>query len=307
MNYNNSPKKSGTKFLHSDVKDSLPVISKVWLQLSLPRVARPGIRFMEQLLFRAWLVWIAFLMNEWKIHFVFSQVIFDIQICLMIWNMQVWQKKHFNNFSQHWSYSCTIGTNDKWQLLCDSELVTVVHFCPQKRNTAVTNLPSILSSPDSQEINLCQMLVPERASLWKHNKGHQILSNSHYHHKTTHRLIFAGIQYFICSVNWRPSPCTSRSHNTSPLIGRLISCSFPDTRQPCWGHSTSWASVSGLVKQPSWPLTLWVNSLSHAQRTQATKQTDRGRSGTGPASGTQFSFLNISCQSSSVNNPPQCV
>lgn len=80
------------------------------------------------------------------------------------------------------------------------------------------------------------------------------------------------------------SPCTSRSHNTSPPIGRLISCSFTDTPSAslasgpvfCWGHSTSWASVSGLVRQHSWPLTLWVNSLSHAQRTQATNRPIRG-------------------------------
>ncbi len=32
-------KKSGPKFLHSDVKDSLPVIANAWLQLLLQRVA----------------------------------------------------------------------------------------------------------------------------------------------------------------------------------------------------------------------------------------------------------------------------
>ncbi len=40
-----------TKFLHSDVKDSLPVIANAWLQLLLQRVAQPVIRFRGQLLF----------------------------------------------------------------------------------------------------------------------------------------------------------------------------------------------------------------------------------------------------------------
>ncbi len=44
-------KKSGPKFLHSDVKDSLPVIANAWLQLLLQRVAQPVFRFRGQLLF----------------------------------------------------------------------------------------------------------------------------------------------------------------------------------------------------------------------------------------------------------------
>ncbi len=38
-------KEEWTKFLHSDVKDSLPVITNAWLQLLLQRVAQPVIRF----------------------------------------------------------------------------------------------------------------------------------------------------------------------------------------------------------------------------------------------------------------------
>ncbi len=41
LNSNNSAKMSGTKFLHSDVKHSLPVIANAWL---LQRVAQPVIR-----------------------------------------------------------------------------------------------------------------------------------------------------------------------------------------------------------------------------------------------------------------------
>ncbi len=42
---NNSAKRSGPKFLHSDVRDSLPVIANAWLQLLLQRVAQLVIRF----------------------------------------------------------------------------------------------------------------------------------------------------------------------------------------------------------------------------------------------------------------------
>ena len=48
---NNSAKNSGPKFLDCDVKDSLPVIANAWLQVLLPRVAQPLIRFRGQLLF----------------------------------------------------------------------------------------------------------------------------------------------------------------------------------------------------------------------------------------------------------------
>ncbi len=51
LNYNNSAKMSGPKFLHSTVTDSLQVIANAWLQLLLLRVAQPIIRFRGQALF----------------------------------------------------------------------------------------------------------------------------------------------------------------------------------------------------------------------------------------------------------------
>ncbi len=51
LNYNNSAKMSGPKFLHSAVTDSLQVIANAWLQLLLLRVAQPVIRFRGQALF----------------------------------------------------------------------------------------------------------------------------------------------------------------------------------------------------------------------------------------------------------------
>ncbi len=51
LNYNNSAKMSGPKFLHSAVTDSLQVIANAWWQLLLLRVAQPVIRFRGQTLF----------------------------------------------------------------------------------------------------------------------------------------------------------------------------------------------------------------------------------------------------------------
>ncbi len=51
LNYNNSAKMSGPKFLHSAVTDSLQVIANAWLQLLLLRVAQPVIRFRGPTLF----------------------------------------------------------------------------------------------------------------------------------------------------------------------------------------------------------------------------------------------------------------
>ncbi len=50
LNYNNSAKMSGPKFLHSAVTDSLQVIANAWWQLLLLRVAQPVIRFRGQVL-----------------------------------------------------------------------------------------------------------------------------------------------------------------------------------------------------------------------------------------------------------------
>lgn len=56
LNLNTSAKRTGSKFLHSDVKEPLPAITNAWLQLLLPRVTRAVIRFWGQLLFffRGW-------------------------------------------------------------------------------------------------------------------------------------------------------------------------------------------------------------------------------------------------------------
>ncbi len=51
LNYNNSAKMSGPKFLHSAVTDSLQVIANTWWQLLLLRVVQPVIRFRGQTLF----------------------------------------------------------------------------------------------------------------------------------------------------------------------------------------------------------------------------------------------------------------
>ncbi len=51
LNYNNSAKMSGQKFLHSTLTDSLQVIANARLQLLLLRVAQPVIRFRGQALF----------------------------------------------------------------------------------------------------------------------------------------------------------------------------------------------------------------------------------------------------------------
>lgn len=50
------------------------------------------------------------------------------------------------------------------------------------------------------------------------------------------------------------SPCTSRSHNTSPPIGRLISCSFTDT--PSASLASGLARSSAGVIQPPEPVSL---------------------------------------------------
>ncbi len=50
LNYKNSARMSGPKFLHSAVTDSLQVIANAWLQLLLLRVAQPVIRFRGQAL-----------------------------------------------------------------------------------------------------------------------------------------------------------------------------------------------------------------------------------------------------------------
>ncbi len=75
-------KEEWAKFLHSDVKDSLPVIANAWLQLLLERVVQPVIRFRGKLLFYLGpgrFGQLFPLINEIiisKLHFVFTRVIF---------------------------------------------------------------------------------------------------------------------------------------------------------------------------------------------------------------------------------------
>ncbi len=70
LNYNNSAKMSGPKFLHSAVTDSLQVIANAWWQLLLLRVAQPVIRFNGASTFshRAMWVWILFSLHNKKLH-----------------------------------------------------------------------------------------------------------------------------------------------------------------------------------------------------------------------------------------------
>ncbi len=80
---NNSAKKSGPKFFHSDVKDSLPVISNAWLQLLLQRVAQPVIR---QLLFHVVPVRFGqlFSLNKWNHYFKTAFCIYLHYLCVIL-------------------------------------------------------------------------------------------------------------------------------------------------------------------------------------------------------------------------------
>ncbi len=80
LNYNNSAKMSGPKFLHSAVTDSLQVIANTWWQLLLLRVAQPVIRFRGQALFphRAMWVWILFSLHNKKTSFK------NCMLCLLV-------------------------------------------------------------------------------------------------------------------------------------------------------------------------------------------------------------------------------
>ncbi len=97
LSWNNSAKKSGPKFIHSNVNDSLPVIVNAWLQLLLQRVAQPVIRFRGQLIFHIvpGRFGQLFSLNKWN-HY-FKTVLYlpelylcNIKMCLMIWIIQMW-------------------------------------------------------------------------------------------------------------------------------------------------------------------------------------------------------------------------
>ncbi len=83
LNYNNSAKMSGPKFLHSAVTDSLQVIANAWWQLLLLRVAQPVIRFRGQTLFHTgpcgFGFCFPFIIKNFiqKLHVVLTCVIFD--------------------------------------------------------------------------------------------------------------------------------------------------------------------------------------------------------------------------------------
>ncbi len=88
LNYNNSAKMSGPKFLHSAVTDSLQVIANTWWQLLLLRVAQPVIRFRGQALFHTgpWRFGYCFpfIIKNFiqKLHVVLTCVIFDLYLNL---------------------------------------------------------------------------------------------------------------------------------------------------------------------------------------------------------------------------------
>ncbi len=83
LNYNNSAKISGPKFLHSAVTDSLQVIANAWWQLLLLRVAQPVIRFRGKHFFTQGHVGFGFcfpfIIKNFiqKLHVVLTCVIFD--------------------------------------------------------------------------------------------------------------------------------------------------------------------------------------------------------------------------------------
>ncbi len=83
LNYNNSAKMSGPKFLHSAVTDSLQVIANACWQLLLLRVAQPVIRFRGQALFHTGPCGFGFCFPFiiknliQRLHVVFTCVIFD--------------------------------------------------------------------------------------------------------------------------------------------------------------------------------------------------------------------------------------
>ncbi len=83
LNYNNSVKMSGPKFIHSTVTDSLQVITNAWWQLLLLRVAQPVIRFRGQALFHTgpcgFEFCFSFIIKNFiqKLHVVLTCVIFD--------------------------------------------------------------------------------------------------------------------------------------------------------------------------------------------------------------------------------------
>ncbi len=88
-------KEEWTKFLHSDVKDSLTVISNTWLQLLLQRVAQPVIRFRGQLLFHVGPGSFGqlFYLNKWNHYFKTAFCIYSGYLCVIL--KLVWWSESF--------------------------------------------------------------------------------------------------------------------------------------------------------------------------------------------------------------------
>ncbi len=91
-------KEEWPKFLHSDVKDSLPVITNAGLQLLLRRVAQPVITFMGQFIFlcsalQVWTDFVPYMKSLFQncILYLLGLSLCNIKISLMIWIIQVWQ------------------------------------------------------------------------------------------------------------------------------------------------------------------------------------------------------------------------
>ncbi len=88
-------KEEWAKFLHSDVKDSLPVIANAWLQLLPQRVAQPVIRFRGQLLFHVvpGRFGQLFPLNKWNHHFKTAFCIYSGYLCVIL--KSVWWSESF--------------------------------------------------------------------------------------------------------------------------------------------------------------------------------------------------------------------
>lgn len=92
LNWNNSAKKSGPNFLHSDARDSLPVITNTRLQILLPRMVQPVISLRQQFFIQGQAGVDSFLMNDViskNLYFPFTQVLSNVNLCLFIWNSEI--------------------------------------------------------------------------------------------------------------------------------------------------------------------------------------------------------------------------
>ncbi len=114
LNYNNSAKMSGPKYLHSAVTDSLQVITNAWLQLLLLRVAQPVIKFRGQALFHTGPCGFGFLfsLHNKKLHSKTARCVYMCYIWLILkfvwWSETLMCDKHAKKSGrgQRFSHHC---------------------------------------------------------------------------------------------------------------------------------------------------------------------------------------------------------